>query len=105
MSIRPIGDRIAVKPVAVEEKTKSGIVLPGSAQEKPHQGEVVAVGSGYVSQATGQRIPLEIKVGDKVVYGKHAGIDVKLDGEELVLLTENDILVVIGLILIIKKPP
>ncbi|MBE6112266.1 MAG: co-chaperone GroES [Peptococcaceae bacterium] len=95
MSIRPIGDRIAVKPVAVEEKTKSGIVLPGSAQEKPHQGEVVAVGSGYVSQATGQRIPLEIKVGDKVVYGKHAGIDVKFDGEELILLTENDILVVI----------
>ena len=95
MSIRPIGDKIAVKPVAVEEKTKSGIVLPGSAQEKPHQGEVVAVGSGYVSQATGQRIPLEIKVGDKVVYGKHAGIDVKFDGEELVLLTESDILVVI----------
>ena len=95
MSIRPIGDRIAVKPVAVEEKTKSGIVLPGSAQEKPHQGEVVAVGSGYVSQATGQRIPLEVKVGDKVVYGRHAGIDVKFDGEELILLTENDILVVI----------
>jgi len=95
MSIRPIGDRIAVKPVAVEEKTKSGIVLPGSAQEKPHQGEVVAVGSGYVAQATGQRIPLEVKVGDKVVYGKHAGIDVKFDGEELVLLTENDILVVL----------
>lgn len=95
MSIRPIGDKIAVKPVAVEEKTKSGIVLPGSAQEKPHQGEVVAVGSGYVSQATGQRIPLEVKVGDKVVYGKHAGIDVKFDGEELILLTEQDILVVI----------
>ncbi len=95
MSIRPIGDRIAVKPVAVEEKTKSGIVLPGSAQEKPHQGEVVAVGSGYVSQATGQRIPLEVKVGDKVVYGKHAGIDVKFDGEELILLTESDILVVL----------
>jgi chaperonin GroES len=95
MSIRPIGDRIAVKPVAVEEKTKSGIVLPGSAQEKPHQGEVIAVGSGYVSQTTGQRIPLEIKVGDKVVYGKHAGIEVKFDGEELVLLTENDVLVVL----------
>ncbi len=95
MSIRPIGDRIAVKPVAVEEKTKSGIVLPGSAQEKPHQGEVIAVGSGYVSQATGQRIPLEVKVGDKVVYGKHAGIEVKFDGEELILLTENDILVVL----------
>ncbi len=69
--------------------------MPGSAQEKPHQGEVVAVGSGYVAQATGQRIPLEIKVGDKVVYGKHAGIEVKFDGEELVLLTENDVLVVI----------
>ena len=95
MSIRPIVDRIAVKPVAVEEKTKSGIVLPGSAQEKPHQGEVVAVGSGYVSQATGQRIPLEVKVGDKVVYGRHAGVDVKFDGEELILLTENDILVVL----------
>ena len=95
MSIRPIGDRIAVKPVAVEEKTKSGIVLPGSAQERPHQGEVVAVGSGYVSETTGQRIPLEIKVGDTVVYGKHAGIEVKFDGEELVLLTEKDILVVI----------
>ena len=95
MSIRPIGDRIAVKPVAVEEKTKRGIVLPGSAQEKPHQGEVVAVGSGYVSQATGQRIPLEVKVGDKVVYGRHAGVDVKFDGEELILLTENDILVVL----------
>ena len=95
MSIRPIGDRIAVKPVAVEEKTKSGIVLPGSAQERPHQGEVVAVGSGYVSETTGQRIPLEIKVGDKVVYGKHAGIEVKFDGEELLLLTEKDILVVI----------
>ena len=95
MSIRPIGDRIAAKPVAVEEKTKSGIVLPGSAQEKPHQGEVIAVGSGYVSQATGQRIPLEVKVGDKVVYGKHAGIEVKFDGEELILLTENDILVVL----------
>ena len=95
MSIRPIGDRIGVRPVAAEETTKSGIVLPGSAQEKPHQGEVVAVGSGYVAQATGQRIPLEIKVGDKVVYGKHAGIEVKFDGEELVLLTENDVLVVI----------
>lgn len=95
MSIRPIGNRIVVKPVAVEEKTKSGIVLPGSAQEKPHQGEVVAVGSGYLSQATGQRIPLEIKVGDKIVYGKHAGIDVKFDGEELILLTEEEVLVVI----------
>ena len=75
--------------------TKSGIVLPGSAQEKPHQGEVVAVGSGYVSQATGQRIPLEIKVGDRVVYGRNAGIDVKFDGEELLLMSESEVLVVL----------
>lgn len=95
MSIRPIGDRVAIKPVAAEEVTKSGIVLPGSAQEKPQQGEVVAVGSGYVSQTTGQRIPLEIKVGDKVVYGKYAGTEVKFNGEEFVLLSEKDILVVL----------
>lgn len=95
MSIRPIGDRIVVKPVAVEEKTKSGIVLPGSAQEKPHQGEVIAVGSGKVALATGQRIPMEVQVGDKVVYAKNAGIGVKFDGEELILMTEEDILVVL----------
>lgn len=95
MSIRPIGDRVAVKPVAVEETTKSGIVLPGSAQEKPQQGEIIAVGSGYVSQITGEKVPLEVKVGDRVVYAKFAGTEVKFDGEEYVLLSERDILVVL----------
>lgn len=95
MSIKPIGDKIAIKPVAAEEVTKGGIVLPGSAQEKPQQGEVIAVGGGILLQ-NGERAPLEVKVGDKVVYAKYAGTEVKFDGEEFVILSEKDILVVLG---------
>lgn len=95
MSIRPIGDRVAIKPVPAEEVTKGGIVLPGSAQEKPLQGEIIAVGSGFVSQVTGERIPLELKVGDRVVYGKFAGTEVKFNGEEFVIMSEKDVLVVL----------
>lgn len=95
MHMKPVGNKIIVKPVAVEEKTKSGIVLPGTAQEKPHQGKVVAIGSGYIAQATGQRIPLEVKTGDKVVYSKDVGIEINLDGEDFLMLTESDILLVI----------
>ena len=93
MSIKPIGDKIAIKPVAAEEVTKGGIVLPGSAQEKPQQGEVIAVGGGILLQ-NGERAPLEVKVGDKVVYAKYAGTEVKFNGEEFVILSEKDILVV-----------
>ncbi len=95
MSIKPIGDKIAIKPVAAEEVTKGGIVLPGSAQEKPQQGEVIAVGGGILLQS-GERAPLEVKVGDKVVYAKYAGTEVKFNGEEFVILSEKDILVVLG---------
>lgn len=95
MSIKPIGDKIAIKPVAAEEVTKGGIVLPGSAQEKPQQGEVIAVGGGILLQ-NGERAPLEVKVGDKVVYAKYAGTEVKFNGEEFVILAEKDILVVLG---------
>ena len=95
MSIKPIGDKIAIKPVAAEEVTKGGIVLPGSAQEKPQQGEVIAVGGGILLQS-GVRAPLEVKVGDKVVYAKYAGTEVKFNGEEFVILSEKDILVVLG---------
>ena len=95
MSIKPIGDKIAIKPVAAEEVTKGGIVLPGSAQQKPQQGEVIAVGGGILLQ-NGERAPLEVKVGDKVVYAKHAGTEVKFNGEEFVILSEKDILVVLG---------
>ena len=95
MSIKPIGHKIAIKPVAAEEVTKGGIVLPGSAQEKPQQGEVIAVGGGILLQS-GERAPLEVKVGDKVVYAKYAGTEVKFNGEEFVILSEKDILVVLG---------
>ena len=93
MNIKPIGDKVVIKPIAVEETTKSGIVLPGSAQEKPQQGEVIAVGDGIYKN--GVKIPMELKVGDRVVYGKFGGIDVKLNGEEVIIMAEKDVLVVL----------
>ena len=90
MNIRPLGDRVVVKPLAQEEKTKSGIVLPDTAKEKPQQGEILAVGSGKILE-NGQKIPLEVKVGDKVIYSKYAGTEIKIDGEEVLILSERDI--------------
>ena len=94
MNIKPLGDKVVIKPVKIEEKTQSGIVLPGSAQEKPHQGEVVAVGSGLLN-AEGVRVPLEVKAGDRVVYGKFGGTEVKFENEEYIIIAEKDILVVL----------
>jgi len=85
MNIKPLGDRVVVKALAQEEKTKSGIVLPDTAKEKPQQGEVVAVGRGMMLE-NGQRVPLEVKVGDKVIYSKYAGTEIKIDGEEVLIL-------------------
>ena len=93
MNIKPIGDKVGIKPIAVEEVTKSGIVLPGSAQEKPQQGEVIAVGDGIYQN--GVKIPMELKVGDRVVYGKFGGIDVKLNNEEVIIMSEKDVLIVL----------
>ena len=93
MNIKPIGDKVVIKPIAVEETTKSGIVLPDSAQEKPQQGEVIAVGDGIYQN--GVKIPMELKVGDRVVYGKFGGVDVKLNGEEVIIMAEKDVLVVL----------
>ena len=93
MNIKPIGDKVVIKPITVEETTKSGIVLPDSAQEKPQQGEVIAVGDGVYQN--GVKIPMELKVGDRVVYGKFGGIDVKLNGEEVIIMAEKDVLVVL----------
>ena len=93
MNIKPIGDKVVIKPITVEETTKSGIVLPGSAQEKPQQGEVIAVGDGIYQN--GVKIPMELKVGDRVVYGKFGGVDVKLNGEEVIIMAEKDVLVVL----------
>ena len=94
MNIRPLGDKVVVKPVKIEEKTQSGIVLPGSAHEKQYQGTVLAVGSGYRTEQ-GERIPRDIKEGDKIAYTPEAGVGLKYDGEEYVILNERDILVVL----------
>ena len=94
MNIKPLGDKVVVKPAKAEEKTESGIILPGSAQEKPHQGTVVAVGPG-ARDDKGNHIPLDVKEGDRVIYGKVGGVDLKYDNEEYVVLSEKDILVVL----------
>jgi len=93
MKIRPLQDRLVVKRTQEEEKTKGGIIIPDSAKEKPLEGVVVAVGSGKAVK-NGKVIPLDVKAGDKVLFGKYSGTEVKVDGEELVLLREDDVLAV-----------
>ncbi|MCX7999873.1 MAG: co-chaperone GroES [Leptospiraceae bacterium] len=93
MKLRPLEDRVVVKPIEAEEKTKSGIVLPDTAKEKPQQGEVIAVGPGRYED--GQRIPMEVKVGDKVIFSKYGGTEVKIEGEEYIILSSRDILAVL----------
>ena len=93
--LTPLGDRVVVKPEPSEEKTKSGIVLPDSAKEKPQEGTVVAVGIGRVLD-NGQKVPLEVKVGDKIIYSKYGGTEVKIEDEEYIILQERDILAVKG---------
>ena len=90
MTIKPLGDRVVIKMVETEETTKSGIVIPGTAKEKPQYAEVVAVGPGGVID--GKEIVMEVKVGDKVLLSKYAGTEVKLDGAEYTILRQNDIL-------------
>ena len=90
MTIRPLGDKVVIKMVETEETTKSGIVLPGAAKEKPQYAEVVAVGPGGI--VDGKEVTMEIKVGDKVLLSKYAGTEVKLDGVEYTILRQNEIL-------------
>jgi len=92
-NLRPLGDRVVVKPKAREEMTKSGIVLPDTAKEKPQEGEVTAVGTGRLLES-GERVPMEVKVGNTVLYSKYAGTEVKLDGEDHLILRESDILAI-----------
>ena len=91
MNIKPLGDRVVVKVLPGEETTKSGIVIPDTAKEKPQEGEVVAVGSGRVLE-NGQKVELEVKVGDRVFYSKYAGNEIKLSGQEYLIMNERDIL-------------
>jgi chaperonin GroES len=92
--LRPLGDHVVIELVESEEKTASGIVLPDSAKEKPQEGKVVAVGSGRVLEG-GERVALEVSVGDRIIFSKYAGTEVKYDGKEYLLLRENDILAVV----------
>jgi len=89
MKLSPLADRVVLKQLEAEETTKSGIVLPGNAQEKPQQAEVVAVGPGGV--VDGKEVTMQVSVGDKVIYSKYAGTEVKLDGEEFIVVRQNDI--------------
>ena len=95
LKIRPVGDRVVVRPAAKEEVTKSGIVIPDTAKEKPQEGTVVAVGAGRLLD-NGDRAPIDLREGDRVLFAKYGGTEFKLDGEEYLVLKENDILAVIG---------
>jgi len=92
--IKPLGDRVVVKRIEEEPKTKGGIVLPDTAKEKPQKGKVIAVGTGRVLE-NGQRVPLEVKEGDIVVFAKYGGTEIEIDGEEYVILSERDLLSVL----------
>ena len=94
MKIRPLQDRIIVKRIAEEEKTKGGIIIPDTAKEKPQEGKVIAVGKDKVNE-DGKVTPLDVKAGDKVLFGKYSGTEVKIDGEEHLIMREDDILGVI----------
>jgi len=94
MNLKPLGDRVVVEPSESEEKTPSGIVLPDTAKEKPQEGKIVAVGPGKVQD--GKKVPLEVKVGDKVIYSKYGGTEVKVNGTEYLILREEDILATVA---------
>lgn len=93
MNLKPLGDRVVIKQIEAEEKTKSGIVLPSQAKEKPQEAEVVAVGPG--GMVDGKEITMQVKVGDKVIYSKYSGTEVKLDGTEYIIVKQSDILAVV----------
>ena len=94
MQLRPLGDRVLVKPEKAEQKTASGLYISSGAQEKPQRGEVIAVGAGKLDDK-GERIPVDVKVGDVVIYGKYGGNEVKIDGEQYLLMRDSDIYAVV----------
>ena len=96
MNLQPLEDRIVVRPGESEETTASGLVIPDTAKEKPQQGEVLAVGPGRRAENTGELIPLDVKVGDTVVYSKYGGTEITVDGEDLLILSGRDVLAKVG---------
>lgn len=95
LNLRPLGERVIVRALPQEERTKSGIYLPDTAKEKPQQGEVMAVGNGKVTD-DGKTIPMTVKAGDKVLYGKYSGTEVKIEGEEYLIIKESEILAILS---------
>ena len=95
VNIKPLEDRIVVKPLDAEQTTASGLVIPDTAKEKPQQGEVLAVGPGRRSEQTGEIIPMDIAAGDTVVYSKYGGTEITVDGEDLLILTSRDVLAIL----------
>lgn len=94
MKIKPLADRVVVRPLEAEEKTKGGLYVPDTAKERPQQGEIVAVGPGRITD-DGKKIPIEVKVGDKILYGKYSGTEVNYDGIEYLIMRESDIFAII----------
>lgn len=94
MKLRPLGDRVVVEPIEKEERTPAGIILPETAKEKPQEGKVIAVGPGRVNDK-GERIPMDVKEGDRVIFAKYAGTEVKLDDKKYLILRESDIMAVV----------
>jgi chaperonin GroES len=92
MKLKPLGDRLIVRAVEEEETTAGGILLPDTAKEKPQKGKVLAVGDGRIGEDTGKRIPLDVSEGDEVLYSKYGGTEIKVDGEDLLVLRESDVL-------------
>ena len=92
MAFRPLGDRVLVKRVEEEAKTKGGIIIPDTAKEKPQEGEILAVGPGARDEKSGARIEPDVKVGDRILFGKWSGTEVKIDGEDLIIMKESDVL-------------
>jgi chaperonin GroES len=95
MTFRPLHDRVVVKRLEGEEKTKGGIIIPDTAKEKPQEGEIVAVGPGARDEA-GKLVPLDVKAGDRILFGKWSGTEVKIDGQDLLIMKESDILGIVG---------
>ena len=97
MAFRPLGDRVVVRRVEEEAKTKGGIIIPDTAKEKPQEGEVIAVGPGARDEE-GKRVPMDVKAGDRILFGKWSGSEVKIDGEDLLIMKESDILGIVDVV-------
>jgi chaperonin GroES len=95
MKVTPLADRVLVKPIDTHEVKKGGIIIPDTAKEKPQEGEIIAVGKGRINETTGERMPVEVKKGDRVLYGKYSGTEITIDDVEYLILRESDILAVL----------